>query len=91
MDSLSQSINKVSEIDKKIIQIDKKKPENKFTDNMTSLSQPSDKVSEIDRKISTHISYVIKILINLIYYYEKVFIPMNTWMAGINLMNLYHW
>ena len=55
-DSLSQSINKISEIDNKISQIDEKEPENKFTDNMrsmiSSLSQSIDKVSEIDKKIS---------------------------------------
>ena len=48
-DSLSQSIDKVSKIDKKISQ-------NKFIDNMRSmifsLTQSIDKVSEIDRKIS---------------------------------------
>ena len=46
---LSQSINKVLEIDKKLSQ-------NKFIDNMRSmifsLTQSIDKVSEIDRKIS---------------------------------------
>ena len=56
MDSLSQSINKVSEIDKKIMWIDEKEPENKFIDNirsmMASLPLPIHKVSEIDRKIS---------------------------------------
>ena len=35
--SLSQSIDKVSEIDNKISQIDKKEQENKFTDNMRSM------------------------------------------------------
>ena len=48
-DSLSQSIDKVSETDKKLSQ-------NKFIDNMRSmifsLTQSIDKVSEIDRKIS---------------------------------------
>ena len=56
MASLSQSIDKVSEIDKKVAQIDKKEPENKFIDNMksmmASLSQSIDKVSEIDKKNS---------------------------------------
>ena len=56
MTSLSQSINKISEIDRKISRIDKKEPENKFIDNMRSmkdsLSQCTDKVSEIDRKIA---------------------------------------
>ena len=55
-DSLSQSIDRVSEIDRKIAQIDESEPENKFTDNMrsmiSSLSQSIDKVSEIDKKIS---------------------------------------
>ena len=77
-DSLSQSINKISEIDSKILQknksvdnvkiyddseidrkvsqIDKKKLDNEFIDNMifmiSSLSQSIDKVSEIDNKIS---------------------------------------
>ena len=56
MISLSQSINKISEIDRQISQIDKKEPDNKFIDNMrsmmTSLSLSIDKVSEIDNKIS---------------------------------------
>ena len=47
-DSLSQFVDKVSEIDKKLSQ-------NEFTDNMRSmifsLTQSIDKVSEIDRKI----------------------------------------
>ena len=54
--SLSQSINKVSKIDKNIIPTDKKKPENKFIGNMrskmASLSQSIDKVSEINKKIA---------------------------------------
>ena len=37
MASLSQSINKISEIDRKISQIDKKVQKNKFTDNMRSM------------------------------------------------------
>ena len=56
MTSLSLSIDKVSEIDNKISQIDKKETENKFTDNMrsmvSSLSQSIDKVSEINNEIS---------------------------------------
>ena len=51
-DSLSQSINKISQIDKEMHQTD----ENKFIDNlrsmMASLSQSINKISEIDRKIS---------------------------------------
>ena len=54
--SLTQSINKISEIDRKISQIDKKEPDNKFIDNMrsmmASLSLSFGKVSEIDNKIS---------------------------------------
>ena len=54
--SLSQSINKISEIDKEIMHIDKKEQENKFIDNMRSmtdsLSKSIDKVSVIDKKIS---------------------------------------
>ena len=54
--SLTQSINKISEINNKISQIDKKEPDNMFIDNMRSmidsLSQSIDKVSEIDNKIS---------------------------------------
>ena len=54
--SLSQSIDKVSEIDNKISKIDKKEQENKFADNMrsmvSSLLQSINKVSEIDNKIS---------------------------------------
>ena len=56
MASLSQSIDKRSEIDKKIGQIDKKEPDNKFIDNMrsimASLSQSINELSEIDKKIS---------------------------------------
>ena len=56
MTSLSLSIDKVSEIDNKISQIDKKEQENKFTDNMksmvSSLLQSIDKVSEADKKKS---------------------------------------
>ena len=56
MASLSQSIDKVSEIDKEITRIDKKEPENKFVDKMRSmrdsLSQSIDVVSEIDKKMS---------------------------------------
>ena len=51
-DSLSQSINKISQIDKEMHQTD----ENKFIDNlrsmMASVSQSINKISEIDRKIS---------------------------------------
>ena len=56
MTSLSLSIDKVSEIDNKISQIDKKETENNFTDTMismiTSLSKSIDKVSKIDKIIS---------------------------------------
>ena len=55
MTSLSQSINKISEIDRKISQIDKIETDNKFIDSirsmMTSLSLSIDKISEIDEKI----------------------------------------
>ena len=37
MVSLSQSINEISEIDRKISQIDKKEPENELIDNMRSV------------------------------------------------------
>ena len=51
IDSLLQSINKISKIDNDISQID-----NKFTSNMrsmiSSLSQSIDKVSEINNEIS---------------------------------------
>ena len=36
--TLSLSIDKVSEINKKISQIDKKEPENEFIDNMRSMT-----------------------------------------------------
>ena len=53
---LAQSINKISQIDRKISQIDKKEPDNKFVDSMrsmiSSLSQSIDKISEIHNKIS---------------------------------------
>ena len=56
IDSLSQSINQISEIDNKIPQIDKKETEYKFTDNMrfmiNLLSRSVNKVSEIDNEIS---------------------------------------
>ena len=55
MTSLSLSINKISEINNKILKIDKKEPDNKFIDNMRSmidsLSQSINKVSEIDKKM----------------------------------------
>ena len=55
-DSLSQPIDKVSEIRRKISQSSKKEQENKFIDKMrsmmASLSQSVDKVSEINNKIS---------------------------------------
>ena len=55
-DSLSQSIDKVSEIDREILQIDEKESKNKFIDNMRSmvfsLTQSINKISEIDNKIS---------------------------------------
>ena len=54
MDSLWQSINKISQIDRQVSQSSKKQQENKFIDNiksmMTSLSQPINKISEIDKK-----------------------------------------
>ena len=54
--SLSQSIGKVSEIDKKIARMDKKEPENKFIDNMRSVTASLwlsiDEISDIDKKIS---------------------------------------
>ena len=50
--SLTQSIDKVSEIDRKISQIDKNEPDNTFTDStrsmINSLSQSINKASEID-------------------------------------------
>ena len=53
---MPQSIDKVTEIDKKIVQTDKKEPENEFVNNMrftiASLSQSIDKVSEINKEIS---------------------------------------
>ena len=55
-DSLSQSIDKVSKTDRKILQIDEKESKNKFIDNMrsmmTSPSQSINKISEIDRIIA---------------------------------------
>ena len=54
--SLKQSIDKVSEIDRKIAQIDNKEPDKTFTDGMrsmvSSLSQSLDKISKIDNDIS---------------------------------------
>ena len=66
--SLSQSINKISEIDNTISQIDKKEPDKKFIDNMrsmiNSLSLSIDEVSEIDNKIS-HTALIEKVLYQL--------------------------
>ena len=56
MASLSRSIDKTSEIDRKMMRIDKKEPENKFINNMRSMSvsllQSIDEVSETDKKVS---------------------------------------
>ena len=61
---LSQSIDKIAEIDRKVSQIDNKEPDNTFIDNMrsliTSLSKSVDNVSEINKKIS-HGSLIEKI------------------------------
>ena len=58
MTLLSLRINKKSQIDKKISQIDKKEPENKFIDNMrsirASLSSLVDNLSEINKKESVN-------------------------------------
>ena len=40
----------------------------------------------INRKVSKYIHFVMVILINLFCYWEKVFILMNIWTAGKNLM-----
>ena len=54
--SLTQSINKILEIDKKISQIDKKEADNIFTDNMRSMISPLlqfiDRVSEINKDLN---------------------------------------
>ena len=54
--SLSQSLDKISDFDRKLSQIDKKELDKEFIDNMrfmiSSLSQSIDKVSEIDNKIA---------------------------------------
>ena len=85
IDSLSQSINKISKIDNDISEID-----NKFTGNMrpmiSSLSQSIDKISEINNKISQ--DELIKKFLNTYQLCNKdlnkfelllgkVFIPMN--------------
>ena len=55
-DSPSQSIDKVSKIDREISQIDEKESSNKFIDNMRlmvfSLTLSINKISAIDRKMS---------------------------------------
>ena len=98
VNSLLQSINKISETDNKISQIDKKEQENNSVDNMrslvSSLSQSIDKVSEIDHKIS-YIPLIKKFpntyqlcnkdLNKFELLLRKVFIPMNTWIAGKDL------
>ena len=54
--SLTQSIDKVSEIDRKISQINKKEPDNTFTDSMRSMKdsllQSINKILNIDNDIS---------------------------------------
>ena len=56
IDSLLKSVNKISEIDQKIAQIDNKGLDNKFTDNMSSminsLLKSVNKISEINKKIA---------------------------------------
>ena len=95
---LSQSIDKVSEIDNKIAQSDKKEQENKFTDNIrprvSSRLQSINKVSEIDNKIS-HAKLIKKLfntyqlcnkdLNKFTLLLRKGFILMNTWTAGKDL------
>ena len=53
--SLLQSIDKISKIDKNLVQIDKKEPKNEFANNMrstiASLSHSIDRVSEINKEI----------------------------------------
>ena len=51
-DSLSQSINKISQIDKEIHQTDKNKFINNMRSMIASLTQSINKISEIDQKIS---------------------------------------
>ena len=52
-DSLSESIDKVSEIDRELLQIDEKESKIKFIDNMRSmvfsLTQSINKISEINK------------------------------------------
>ena len=64
--SLAQSIDKVSEIDRKISQIDKKEPDNTFTDSMRSmidsLLQSINKVSQIDNKFTGNMRSMISSL-----------------------------
>ena len=54
--SLLKSVNKISEIEKKLSLIDNKEPDKNFTDNMRfmiySLSKSVNKISEIDKEIS---------------------------------------
>ena len=67
---------------------------------ISSLSQSIDRVSEIDRKIS-HAALIEKFyntyqlsnkdLNKFALLLKRVFILMNTWIAGINLTNRYHW
>ena len=56
IDSLLQSVYKISGINKKIAQVDNKEPDNKFTDNMRSmidlLLKSVNEISEIDQKIA---------------------------------------
>ena len=56
INSLSQSINKISHIDEKIMKNDKKEQDNNSVDSMrlmvSSLSRSIDKVSEFDKKTS---------------------------------------
>ena len=56
IDSLLHPVNKISEINEKLAQIDKEKLKNKITDNMRSMTDsllhPVNKVSEINKKVA---------------------------------------
>ena len=67
MASISQSMDKVSEIDQKIMRIDKKEPENKFVDNMRSMmASLSQSINKNQRLIERyHKSIKKNLIINL--------------------------
>ena len=47
-------------------------------------------VKGLIRKFPITYNFLMAILVNLYYYYERGYIPMNTWIAGRDLIKHYH-